>query len=186
MTYDSATDDTFVVHKRDHKIHFVASNNGLYYHDCNNRQISLINLVEENMEGYSQQQIERAKKVKDVYVMIGYPTITDFKATLQKNMLMNCPYTVEDIDNATNIFGPDIHVLKGKTTRKQPISVRMDYVAVPHKIKTLHHNITLAIDIFFVNNLPFFITVSRHIKFGTVQYMERRNADAIKYALKTL
>ena len=30
VTYDSATDDTFIVHKRDHKIHFVASNNGLY------------------------------------------------------------------------------------------------------------------------------------------------------------
>ena len=51
--------------------------------------------------------------------MDGYPTMKDFIAMIKNNMLMNCPVTVEDIKNAENIFGPDIHVLKGKTVRQK-------------------------------------------------------------------
>lgn len=160
MTYDSAQGDSFVVHKDDELLHFICSNNGLYYHDMTNRQITLLNAVSENMEGFYEQQITKAKKARDLYAMVGYPTIRDFKAMIKNNMLLNCPVTTDDIDNSVKIFGPDIHMLKGKTVRKQPISVKVDYIKIPKEIQRIHHNVILAIDLFYVNNLPFFVTVS--------------------------
>ena len=56
---------------------------------------------------------------------------------IKNNMLLNCPVTVEDIDNCADIFGPDIHVLKGRTVRKQPIQVVIDHIKIP--IKILNH-----------------------------------------------
>ena len=43
VTYDSGSGDTFVVHKKTHLLQFVSNNNGLYYHDTNNRQIASLN-----------------------------------------------------------------------------------------------------------------------------------------------
>ena len=47
------------------------------------------------------------------------------------------------------------------------MSVTVDYVKIPTKILTLHHEVVLAIDIFFVNNLTFFLSVAGNLEFGT-------------------
>jgi hypothetical protein len=38
--------------------------------------------------------------------------------------------------------------------------VRQDVIEIPKEIWELHKDVTLAIDIFFVNKIPFFITYS--------------------------
>jgi hypothetical protein len=47
---------------------------------------------------------------------------------------------------------------------------------------------TIAVDIVYVNRIPFLVTVSRHIKFGTGEMLESETAatvlDAIKQAKK--
>lgn len=40
---------------------------------------------------------------------------------------------------------------------------------VPLVIMERYRNITLAIDIMFINKVPFFITISRNVKFRTVE-----------------
>ena len=71
VTYDSINGDSFVVHKDTHCIHFVCSNNGLYYHIAKNRQVSLLNSVSENMMGFSEQQTTKTKKASYLYAMVG-------------------------------------------------------------------------------------------------------------------
>src|SRR5210317_773271 len=46
VTYDSASDDTFFVDKNNSLINFTCSQNGLYFHDKDNRKIKLLNTVE--------------------------------------------------------------------------------------------------------------------------------------------
>ena len=48
--------------------------------------------------------------------------------------------------------------LKGKTTRKKPSVVTTNIIAVPKEIRALYKQVTLTIDIFFINKIPFFIT----------------------------
>ena len=53
VTYDSAENGTFTVHKADAQLHFVLHQYGLHYHDTKNREVTLIQTVKENEEGYS-------------------------------------------------------------------------------------------------------------------------------------
>ena len=57
VTYDSLTDGVFTVHKPGQQLHFVMHKDGLHYHNTRNREITLVQTVQENEEGYSQRQI---------------------------------------------------------------------------------------------------------------------------------
>jgi hypothetical protein len=88
---------------------------------------------------------------------------------VSSNMIKNCPVTPSDIANTNKILGPDLVTLKGKTVRQTPPLVMMDYVQIPQDIVSLNHNVTLMIDIMFVNGLPFMVIISRKINFTTVE-----------------
>ena len=87
--------------------------------------------------------------------------VEDFKNTIKANYIQDCLVTIEDIEVAEDIFGPDIHRLKGATTRKKPFQVREDYIEIPPEILEIHQDVTLGIDFFYVNGNAFFLTVSR-------------------------
>ena len=88
--------------------------------------------------------------------------------------------------NAMKIWGTDIPSLKGKTTRKAPEHVPTNMVAIPTEIRTLHKIVTLSIDVFFVNNVPFFLTLSRKICFSTITHLENRKIPTIYKAFKSI
>jgi hypothetical protein len=71
--------------------------------------------------------------------------------------------TVHYIDVALKIWGKNITALKGKTTWSKLIQVARDYVKVPMDLMKLHKEVFLTTDIFFVNKIPFFLTLSRKI-----------------------
>ena len=52
--------------------------------------------------------------------MVGAITFINLKMMIRQNIIQNFPVTVEDIEIAENIFGPDVSTLKVKTTRQRP------------------------------------------------------------------
>ena len=78
-------------------------------------------------------------------------------------MHKNCQITFEDADRAIAIFGKDVPCLKGKTTRKCPKSVRIEIVNVPRYILDKNKEVTLSVDLFYTNKLPFFVSLSEAI-----------------------
>ena len=48
VTYNSSTDGVFTVHKLGQQLHFVMHKDGLHYHDTRNREITLVQTVQEN------------------------------------------------------------------------------------------------------------------------------------------
>ncbi len=74
--------------------------------------------------------------------------------------------------------------LKGKTVRKRPEPVKTDIVSILKEIRELHKELTLTIDIFFVNKIPFFLTLSRVLYFTTVTHLPDRSLDQVFKALK--
>ena len=97
VTYDSSADVVFTVHKPGELLHFVLQKGGLHYHDTRNREITLVKTVQENEEGYSQRQIQDAKKARDLYAKVGYPSARDFHQMISQNIILNCPVTVGDV-----------------------------------------------------------------------------------------
>ena len=79
---------------------------------------------------------------------------------------------------AENIFGPDVGSLKGKTVCNSPATVDMPTSIVPETIM-LHSQVTLGGDIMFVNRIPFFVTISRHIYFGTVEAINNQQKSTL-------
>jgi hypothetical protein len=90
--------------------------------------------------------------------------------------------TLEDIKIAEDIFGKNINALKGKTVRKTPIPVITDYVDVPREILKAHRNVILSGDIFFLQGYPFFSTLSRNIKFNTVELLDNMENNTLVQA----
>ena len=50
---------------------------------------------------------------------------------IRQNIIQNFPVTVEDIEMAEKIFGPDVSTLKVKTTRQRPKVVVDDFIEIP-------------------------------------------------------
>jgi hypothetical protein len=92
-----------------------------------------------------------------------------------------------DIDNAYKLFGDDIASLRGKTVRTTPDPVIADYVEIPKEILDLNKDLTVAADIIFVNGMPFVTSISRKVKFTTIQYVTSRSeTNLVKSLLKII
>ena len=55
--------------------------------------------------------------------------------------------------------------------RAKPDRVEVERIAILRDFQKFHSQVTLVADVFFVNEVPFLITLSRNLRFVTVQYM---------------
>jgi hypothetical protein len=87
---------------------------------------------------------------------------------------------------ARKIRGKNIVAPKGKTTRSKLVPVARDYVKLPMELMKLHKEVFLTTDIFFVNKIPFFLTLSRKICSTAVNHLADRTVPHIFKAFKEM
>ena len=187
ITYDSGKDSAFIVKEHDNtqtKYIFHESDDGLYYHEVNNTQQIYITTVTENKQKYSQNDVKRADGVRALQKVIGHPTAKQLSYLLDHHLIPNSPFTSHDVRRAEQIYGPDLGNLKGKTTRRNPPTVDQIMQQCPDTIIEQYGNNMLSADVMHVNGIPFFITRSRHIHFGTVDVLPSLQAIDIGAALR--
>jgi hypothetical protein len=124
----------------------------------------LVSTVSENRKGYTQRQFVDDKAARRLYHVMGCPGAENFKNLLRQNIIINCPVTVDHVNIAKKIFGPNIGSLKGKTTRKKPTPVRHDYVEIPPELIEQHKYLVFCMDIFFICGLPILSGIDRSVK----------------------
>ena len=119
VTYDSQTENIFVVHHCDSTTReFKESKTGLYYSGMSLTVMALvINTVANNKSKCSCRNIVKAKKAQNFQETIGNPSLWTLLTIVNKNILQDCPVTCSNICGAENIFGPTVALLKGKTVR---------------------------------------------------------------------
>ena len=122
------------------------------------------------MEGYPKTQIRDAKRVRDLMVAVGCPSLKGFKSLIKVNMLMYCKLTIEYVEMALDIFEHNVPSLKGKTMRKTPYTVKNEVVHIPHYILDRTKVIAMCNDICFTNTQPFIRTISQ-VKLCAIQHM---------------
>ena len=93
---------------------------------------------------------------------------------MTNNLLPDCPVTKADIMVAEDIFGPEVGGLKGKSTRRNPHAVKQVVEPLEPSIMKHYRHVMLGADVMYVNGIAFLVTVSRHIKFGTVEPLVNR------------
>jgi hypothetical protein len=199
ITYDS-WDGHYVVHTPKGEVKFHKDEQGLPYIELDGAAgrkaaVLLLQSVEQehvaeigilhvqtvrgNYEGHTKKDVLQAKEAWRAQAMIGNPSKGDFKGMVSRNLIKNCPVTTTDITNARAIFGSDLTSIRGKTVRRTPAPVVADYVAVPHTLVEQNKVVTMAADVFFVDGTAFLITVSRQIKFITMEHVQVQTATSL-------
>jgi hypothetical protein len=79
-----------------------------------------------------------------------------------------------------------LHQQKGKIIRSKSVPVARDYVKVPMELMKLHKEVFLTTDIFFVNKITFFLTLSRKICFTAVNHLAYHTVPHIFKAFKKM
>ena len=101
-----------------------------------------------------------------------------------RTQVKNFPVTPADIKLAEVIYDPNIGGVRGKTVcRNEPaLLVENILISIPEK----YRSVTLGVDIFYVNGIRFFITVSEHIGFGTAEKIGDGKVSTLADSLDTL
>ena len=200
VTYDSDNGNKFVVHlKNGLKQTFSQSKAGLYYsvvRSGGNRaktkqslittirtteKHTTLNTVAENLAKYTKREVLRANLARKIQKSIGHPSLKKFIEIVENNLLTNCPIVKQDILRAEDIYGPELGCLKGKTVRRASTPVRVAHA--PTQLSAAQKLVVLAIDIMYVNDIPFLITISRDLHFGSAQAMGDETFKSIYGAL---
>ena len=105
---------------------------------------------------------------------------------VRANQIQNYPITSKDITNTKVIFGTHLSGLMGNTVIRTPKRVYSGCVEIPRQFQLFQKSITLVTNILFVNEIPFFITLSGKICFVVVKHMFSRTSNQLsRYLNKT-
>jgi len=140
--------------------------------------------VEQNKQRYPKrlyQRAVRARKFQNIMMRPGSWQLADVAIHHLKSPISNA-----DVIAADNIFEPNFGALKGKAARTLPKHVFDNIDPVPRDILEKYRDVTLCVDIMFVNKIPFIITISRYIKFITIEVLSNRQVKALSKILKNV
>jgi hypothetical protein len=132
------------------------------------------------MEGFAKHEVEEVQRARKAQGMLEHPTGCNFLGMVRGGMISNCPVTPIAVQNAHQIFGPDLAGIRGRTVRRPPDSVTTNYVQIPGVILERHQLVTLAVDIMFVNGVPFLVSVVRGLNLVTTKLTPSRTAKQLK------
>jgi hypothetical protein len=194
VMYDNRQQDAFVVTQDDNTTFtFIPSKEGLYFYDYQHsinrtttttvteeQNAMVVNTVEELQRNYTTRELKQVEAARRLYIMMGRPSRDDFFKMITNGRILNNPITTEDYKRAEAIYGTDLGVIKGKTTKKKPERVPIEVTQAIYE----KQNIILAVDIMQVTGLNFLVTVSRSIKFITVMHLVNRKKKTIVEAMR--
>ena len=194
VEYDSNEKEGFVVTKPNgEQFKFIQSPPGLHYLDTTNPDPSnhvhttlVVNTVAENKKNYTNNDYLRALRARELQIKVGRPSTGTFVDLLKRNIITNCPITPADIKTAEHIFGPDIGSLKGKTTRRNPPIVDSPVTPIPADILKRYRKVTLCVDMMYVNRVGMLMSISRNIKFATIEAIPNNKSSTILKSIQAI
>lgn len=211
ITSDTNVENSFILHDfMGETVKFIRSDIGLYYYDirwsknfgtkigkmkatprdhkvnvCTTDNVVMVNTVKMNEEGFNAQELRRAKLTRRLYIILGRPSYRNFTNVIKWGLIKNCPIEYKDIVDAWKIYGEDIGTIRGKSTRRKPMRVNTNkIVKLPQELLFSLQDLTLCIDIMFLDKLKVFVTYSRRVAFSTADILPSREIDDIYEACK--
>jgi hypothetical protein len=189
--YDSTVADEFHVEILGGQlVRFAPTAKGLYVCTGPRQEDStgwaFINLVDNRKQEYTRRQYRDAVQARRIQNIIMFPKTHSYGKIVESNMLPNCPISKEDIAVAEQLFGPNVGALKGKTVYQAGVPVHGRIEGVPPSLRDRLQNMVMAIDIMFVNKIPFLVTCGQGVRFGTIENLKNQQVTTVASALDTV
>jgi hypothetical protein len=185
VTLDTDASQAFILHKADGVTRrFERMTNNLYACDVTER--ILVTTVKGQKESYSQLDARRAKAARKMQEILGYPSDKEYMKMVDHNLIKNCKITRRDIIIANDIYGVNPNIIKGKTVRQQPDQVREDIIPVIPSILRNYGKVTLAIDVYHINGIKFFRSISRHLMFRCTRPIRNARQSTLFECIKAI
>jgi hypothetical protein len=145
-----------------------------------NKGMMHVQTVHGNYEGYTKREVEQeSNEARKAQVMVGNPSKKDFKGMVSNRLITNCPIAYTNVTKARWIFGLDLASIRGKTVWWVPEPVVVDYVAALRMLMEGIKIVTLAVDVFFVNDTASLLKLSHKIKFVMAKHVPVRTATSL-------
>ena len=134
VTMDSEFKNSIFVHRQDGLImEFKEFKPGLYFFDLTEQKnntnttsdinytylpsYSLFQTAEDNKSSFTKREVSDVAKVRVLMQKLGPPSQVDFEHYLWFNLIRDWPLTVHDARCTLHIWGPELHLLGGKTVK---------------------------------------------------------------------
>ena len=70
----------------------------------------------------------------NIYHILGVPTLQNLNIIISRNIVQNFLLMVKYVEIAENIFGNDVSIFKGRTTRKTSKVVADNFIKIPREL----------------------------------------------------
>ena len=111
--------------------------------------------IAENSAKFPARQVKAATAARELLQRAGFPSTGKLKELVNSGNLVNTQTSVQDLERATNIFGPDVATLKGKTRKLQPTSIALER---PRSV--IRGALVMHVDIVFMRGVPYLLSVT--------------------------
>ena len=145
-----------------------------------------IDTVTKKADKYTKRQVKAALQARSLENIIMCPGNRKYTDICLPHFDKDCPVTIQDIKAANDILGKNLGALKGKTASKKQAHTKTNILLVPSDILKIHKQVTLCVDLMFVNKVPFLIIVSQCLWFGTVKALPDCKLTTIVSKLRTV
>ena len=99
---------------------------------------------------------------------------------VENNMINNCNINADDIDRADVIWGPAESVQQGKKKINKPNTHnKIPKLTLPLLVSQQHKQITMYIEIYYVNQIPLFLSKTVKLNFLSGTKLKSRSGREI-------
>ena len=122
---------------------------------------SELSLVAGNKAEFTEDEVMRADKARELRISIGYPGYKKYFKLLRNEFFKNCPISEDDAKRALHIYGADKVMLQGKTTLKKSSKIiDINLVTLPSEIRDHRSQVSVSGDVLFINRIPILHTIA--------------------------
>jgi hypothetical protein len=154
----------------------------LYFNMHSTNAVAMVQTIYQHYVGYIKRKVQDAIAACKAQAMIDHPTDAQFLDMVRSNTIKNFPIKPAHIANALTIFGLSAAGVRGKTIFRKPKHVKAEPGHIQDGFHCLHKLVVLTVNVMFINNIAFLITLSWKLQLATVDNSQRaRQHSSVTY-----
>ena len=146
-------------------------------------EMEFVQTVHGNIEGFPKRRVAAALRARQLYHSLSHPSLKDFKNIIRAGQIRDCPVTMQAVEDAEAIFGPDLAALKGKLVKRKAPPVTDSIHAVPDELVEHHKDLPATMDVMYVCNRPYMVFLDTTIRDNVVSPLPNRSTKSFYAAL---